>query len=164
MAENSASEEASEGPKSPPLCWACEAVLRSATQKRCTECGSFQGRRKALNFSVTILSLLVALISVSSAAVPTLVSFFSRPMTEITIAAVDDIGLTPFAGLDEFGIFAEVVIQNTGDATGAIVECGFDIYSSNGDLYGQRGTRSGCRLDDQSPWWGGRDCLPTGAE
>jgi hypothetical protein len=65
-------------PSPPPVTKKCaicaEPILAEA--KKCIHCGSYQSWHERINFSVTILSLLVALIAVITAAVPPIKTLF----------------------------------------------------------------------------------------
>ena len=91
------------------LCRTC-AQLIPTLAKKCTHCGDFQDWRSHLGMSTTVLSLLVALVSVSSQAIPVI-------LNAIKPAAAAEIRAT-LQGSDQF--FLTILVTNTGQLTGGV--------------------------------------------
>ncbi len=66
-------------------CWACRAPIELA-QKICTNCQSWQNWRRYLNLSTATLSLLVALISVSSVTFAFITSTLDRKFADLIVS------------------------------------------------------------------------------
>lgn len=81
MADSELSEQ-SEKP-----CNEC-ALPIPVSAKKCSTCGAYQDWRRALPFSTTVLALVVALISVLTAAAPVLKQTFTAPHGRLIVALV----------------------------------------------------------------------------
>ncbi|MCP4408657.1 MAG: hypothetical protein GY807_13000 [Gammaproteobacteria bacterium] len=77
------------------LCWACRKPLGDG-QVKCLECSSWQNWRRYMVFSASILSLLIALISVSGALGPSLLEAFRGKSPKIVVidGKASDLSLT----------------------------------------------------------------------
>jgi hypothetical protein len=91
------------------LCRTCSQLIPSLA-KKCTHCGDFQDWRSHLGMSTTVLSLLVALVSVSSQAIPVILSAI-KPEASAEIRAT-------LQGSDRF--FLTILATNTGQLTGGV--------------------------------------------
>ena len=65
-------------------CCLCMEPMRAGATK-CTSCGTFQNWRRHLNLSTAVLSLLVALVSVSALAVPLLIDAFEEQRSKVSV-------------------------------------------------------------------------------
>ena len=105
--------------------------------KKCKECSAYQDKRKYLQFSSTILSLLIALISVTSIAIPpiikaveslksdivvTPISLLHRNMTQNTALELRGEGglISKDENINATGIFLQVVVTNKGKRSGVL--------------------------------------------
>lgn len=96
-------------------CLACrEPIQRGASV--CKECGAHQDWRRHLNFSGTILSLLVALVSVTSIGVPWIVEAVEAESSELHASVVRT---GEYAGSDQW-FDAQLLVANTGTRPGTL--------------------------------------------
>ena len=95
--------------KTQKLCRTCAQSI-PVLAKKCAQCGDFQDWRSYLGMSTTVLSLLVALVSVSSQAIP-LILKASKPESSAKIRAT-------LQGSD--GFLLTILATNTGQLTGGI--------------------------------------------
>jgi len=103
-------------------CWACDTSLRP-NQKLCLECKSWQGIRSYLNVSSTLLSLLIALISVIGLVTPSVLGILSEDRPEIS-SIYDKY---------DYGYF-EFTMRNLGDQLGRIddnVSCEYSFLTKS---------------------------------
>lgn len=79
----------------PRLCWACQSEIKPK-QIKCLECESWQNWRRALNLSNTTISLLIALVSVSTVFGSAYRNFFEKKIEQIQVIGeyVDDSTIT----------------------------------------------------------------------
>ena len=130
-----------DGVIAPPTCIACKALLRFGA-KKCPECGSFQGRRRHLRFGGTVLSLLVALVSVTALGIPIVVSVFTVVDSEIEVEVLDltlrvnQLGFGRRAGSEREVIDAvieiDVIYSNYGEVGGYVDRVRLATWSGEG--------------------------------
>lgn len=77
-------------------CVACRLEIENGATK-CVHCGSYQSWRGSIALSSTILSLLVALVSVTTVLIPTLMSQFARNAGDIFVQKLTDGPFTIYA-------------------------------------------------------------------
>jgi len=99
-------EKPQKSPAPQSECRVCKEPIRTGAQ-RCTHCGTFQNWRRYLTFSATVLSLLVALVSVLTVGIPIVmnaliqkhahvdVSLLERPQRHEFMLAVSNSGEAP---------------------------------------------------------------------
>ena len=105
MAGNESGEKG--GPTRHP-CIVCQEPIRNGATK-CIKCDSYQNWRRYLDFSATILALLIALISTISLSAPALKNLFVRPAARFSFT---------FQGFQ--GEELLLLVSNTGNAPGTI--------------------------------------------
>lgn len=66
-------------------CFMCQSTIPFAAMK-CTECDSYQGWRRFLGLSSSILTLLIALFSVLGLVVPVLLTTFDDKVAQLSVA------------------------------------------------------------------------------
>lgn len=93
-----------------PVCWACRTSI-SPGAKKCITCDCFQGWRRFLDFSSTTLSLLIALITVSTFAGPRLASVLHPPQDQLKMQLID---CSPSRAV------VKLAVTNFGERPGAI--------------------------------------------
>lgn len=112
-------------------CVACRTEIEDEASK-CVHCDSFQNWRRHLNISTSVLSLLVALTSVSAIVVPKIVETFHTPRSQLEIA-LTRAGPLQFdlvrvgGGADTVHenprfLAIDVLVTNLGDAKGLLVD------------------------------------------
>jgi hypothetical protein len=89
---------------------------------KCIECDSFRGWRRLFGFSSTMLSLLVALVSVSTAAVPVFRNAFRSA----------DVTRFAFATQDSDAEHVSILVNNTGTMPGTVRFLDFWIANASG--------------------------------
>src|SRR5262249_20564094 len=89
-----------------PLCIECRKAIEPGATK-CTECDSFQDWRRHFTIGHVVLSLLVALVSVLTAAVPVWRTLWARPQLALSLTRCERQSITAY-------------IFNTGQATGVV--------------------------------------------
>ncbi len=67
-----------------PRCLACKHEIEPGATK-CVHCESFQNWKRHLQFSSTVLSLLIALFSVAGLTIPVLVKTFQSEKAEVKV-------------------------------------------------------------------------------
>jgi hypothetical protein len=100
-------------------CSLCRKPIEAGARK-CTECDGWQGRWFFLNIGTPVLSLLVALVSVLSFAIPAITSAFSAPSSDIRIA---------FQYFEDGTAY--FIASNTGSSAGSIGEAYLDFGPQN---------------------------------
>lgn len=103
------------------MCQLCSAAIPNAAIK-CRHCNGYQRRWFFLNLSTPVLSLLVALVSILSLALPTLISAITYPHSDVRVA---------FQYFEDGT--AHFVASNGGTRAGSVGEVYLD--------YGQKGER-----------------------
>jgi hypothetical protein len=101
-------------PEATTPCLECKLPMPQGA-RLCSECGSYQDRRRWLSISSTVLALVTALISVSALALPTLLKAFHTPKS---VATLD---LPTFDGTT-----FRVVATNSGDAPASVAAAAID--------------------------------------
>lgn len=97
---------------------------------KCQHCNGYQGRWFFLNLSTPVLSLLVALVSILSLTLPTLISAFSRQNSDVRVA---------FQYFEDGAAY--FVASNGGTRAGSVGEVYLD-YGQQGERYFLRGVAS----------------------
>ncbi len=91
--------------------------------RKCFHCDGYQGSLIFLNLSVPVLSLLLALVSILSIAMPALFGFFTEPRSDIGVS---------------FQFFKEgeahMIVTNAGERPGTVSEAYFD-YGEEKERY-----------------------------
>jgi hypothetical protein len=108
---------------------------------KCTECDSFQDWRRHLNLSSTVLSLLVALISVSTVAFPIFQKALHKPRSDVRVALVQygpidanaaslSVGKKKGQGFARltYSLPIVVLVTNSGDLPGSVVPKGIKLF------------------------------------
>ena len=149
-------------------CWACSAELRE-TQQYCTECKSWQNYRKHLNLSSSILSLLIALISVLGVLGPTILNMFSKKDMVVSLVTIGDF----YAEMEVFDessassviidpIFCEYIVRlwNVDPLPGEIQENEFRLQISSKNTFnkinvGQKLNKFGVEIEGR--YWADSD-------
>ncbi len=72
----------------PSECRFCRTEMRPGAVY-CTECKKFQNWQRFLGFSSTVLALIIALMSVSSAVLPGLVDYFTPARTQLSLSVIE---------------------------------------------------------------------------
>ena len=108
--------------KTAATCTTCREDIRIGA-KRCVHCDSFQDWRRHLNFSHTVLALLIALFSITTILIPILEGFLKQ---EISIVSLD------FHGVHE-NMFS-FIASNTGSKDGVIAEQILFLYGTDSKL------------------------------
>ena len=97
--------------------------------KKCPHCGSFQNLRRHLQSSSTILSLLVALVSVLGLVIPVVVDVFRIEKSEIAVSlrnTLIDVHMASYVGgsemfdIDSYGVVVRLLLTNSGKRSGFI--------------------------------------------
>ncbi len=101
-------------------CVSCRTwISKDAT--RCQHCGSYQKRwRRNIDFSALVLSLLVALISVSAITVPILHDTFQTKNSDIKIAIEDNKGFILDTLTEKLSF--DAIVTNTGKRPGTVIK------------------------------------------
>ncbi len=118
-------------------CITCKREIDRAALK-CAECGSLQNWRRHLQFSATILSLIIAIISVSGLVVPMLVQTFKQETSAIE-ASLRSITIKaksrPYSGhilIESYVIEARLLLTNTGMKPGFIESAVLQLEGKHG--------------------------------
>lgn len=120
-------------PPSPTLCVVCRNSIPEGALK-CTECGSFQNWRRHLDFSSLVLSLLVALLSVSGIVIPALYKTLNPPKSQVQSALIlmHPIDVHPLRAYEigklRYTLPLEILITNSGDRSALLT--GFSVNLS----------------------------------
>lgn len=102
-------------------CVVCRQPIPTGARK-CTTCGSFQSWIRYLTFSNSVLSLLIALLSVSALGIPVIVNALKAPDAFVRGTVLDAYMMTvPIAdGSRIQALFIQVYVTNAGKRTGVI--------------------------------------------
>lgn len=134
------------------VCFQCCNEI-PANAKICTACSSFQNWRRHLNFSSTVLALLVALVSVSTPLLGWIDEKANPPNSNIAITQVRFVGV-PNAGKEEFlnsRLKFQGILTNLGHRPGLLGHLGavgitrnfsISLYSRSNASYVQPGSQS----------------------
>lgn len=123
-------------------CIACAREMASGAVK-CAQCGSFQNWRRHLQFSATVLSLVVAIISVSGLVVPLLVKTFQQETSAVKVtfrsATINSWESGGAAGADEvrvdaYGIRVRILVTNTGNKPGFVESAVVKLEGADGPI------------------------------
>jgi hypothetical protein len=119
----------------PKLCIACKNEIHKDAVK-CKECGGYQNWRRYLDFSNTVLALMLALLSVSTVAVPVFVKAFHKGRSDVTLllreAAITSFVSVPLVGsdgvsVDSLGLKMTCLVTNSGEKSGFIEAASFKM-------------------------------------
>lgn len=113
--------------KPKPKCIECRLEIEPGATI-CVHCNSRQTWRRYLNFSSTILSLMVALISVLALALPQVQKVFHTPSSKVEVELLHVDGIKPRGGSSMngfwteyvFGLHIQVTLTNSGDRPGVL--------------------------------------------
>ncbi len=117
------------------LCISCKSEIHEDAIK-CKECDGYQNWRRHLDFSNTVLALLLALLSVSTVAVPVFVKAFAKERSSVTLllrdASLKSWGSAGMVGGDDIsvsslGLVVTCLVTNSGEKPGFIEAASFNI-------------------------------------
>lgn len=125
------------------LCVFCKSEIHDDALK-CKECGGYQNWKRHVDFSNTVLALLLALLSVSTVAVPVFVKAFHKERSDVSII-LREARITPWSsggivGGDEvsvssLGLTITCLVTNSGEKPGFIEDASYKILK-NGAIIG----------------------------
>jgi hypothetical protein len=106
-------------------CIACKSEIEKGATL-CSECGSYQNWRRHFTFTSTVLSLLVALISVIGLVAPIIYEKFHKPISSVNAGISSVNSMMPRGGSSSNGLWKEFqfqlkigfLITNSGEKTG----------------------------------------------
>jgi predicted nucleic acid-binding Zn ribbon protein len=81
-------EEHDKSPAPQSECRVCKEPIRPGAQ-RCVHCGTFQNWRRYLTFSATVLSLLVALVSVLTVGIPVVINAVTQKRAHVEVSLLE---------------------------------------------------------------------------
>lgn len=121
------SSPASPEPAKSSLCKICKEEIKPEAIK-CIHCDSFQDWRGSLNFSGTVLSLLVALVSVLGVVVPVLKDTFTPKNSDLVVSAPYLVWSYDNNTSVTAPSILRIVITNTGVRTGWVNSANIEIH------------------------------------
>jgi hypothetical protein len=118
-----------------PVCVVCKKPIPKGALK-CTECSSFQGWRRHLEFSSLALSLLVALVSVSGIVVPALIKAIRPPSSDVraSLVSVERVEVRPqpsyAVGKLRYVLPVLILVTNPGERPALLKECNVRVQGA----------------------------------
>jgi len=97
---------------------------------KCVHCDSFQNWRRYINFSNTLISLLVALISVSALATPIIFKAFKKDQSNVTVKLVG-VFVEPIPDSMNPNPFISILISNPATKPGLVAN--LELLNSDSD-------------------------------
>jgi predicted nucleic acid-binding Zn ribbon protein len=123
-------------------CVACCKPIELGASK-CTECGTYQNWRRHLDFGATVLSLLVAVISVTGLVVPILLRAFQEERSNVQVS-LRGIKIVPWESVgvvggdtirvDTYGVEVNLLFSNTGDKPGFVDSATLSLAGDKGPI------------------------------
>ena len=119
----------------PKLCIACKSEIHKDALK-CKECDAYQNWRRYLDFSSTVLALVLAILSVSTVAVPVFVKAFHQGRSDVmlllrdaSIKSWESGGMVGSEGVsvDTLGLTMTCLVTNSGEKPGFIEGASFKM-------------------------------------
>lgn len=133
-------------------CISCKLALEPGATK-CPHCGSAQTRRRHLAFSSLVLSLLVALASVTGLVAPVIHDTFHTPRSVVNVTVTDVGPIKPLGGSSindlwtgyQFHLSTRLVVTNSGERAGVLVGDVLELSTDTGSVATGRFALSGER-------------------
>jgi hypothetical protein len=109
-------------------CRICQEPIK-ANAKKCTHCGSYQDWRGQIAVSSTVLALIIALITVLTAAIPVVIDVFTANNSHLVASWQD-----PYQGEDNY-YDMYILISNEGNRPGAVISAGISVLIKEGSTH-----------------------------